>query len=121
MNEFESFKQAIMHGLSAGCKREIAEGFESGAYFYGCRIEDQLNYNSLLQLLDASNNTVILPVTCKNIATGAWEDVAHNHNQMVPVTVHGAQHVYAQRAKLKTKLTEVEAATTIAELEAISW
>ena len=116
----ESLAPLVQQGLIAGCKREIEAGAVVGDYRYGCRVEDQINYNSLLELL-APDNSTMLPVTCYDVAKGEWLEVAHTYSMVKSVAAWLAQHVYITRIKLKTKLADLEQATTVEEVEKISW
>lgn len=102
--------------MQTECKSAIVAGFASSAlgsaYTYGCKPTDQSNINTLASI---GGN-----IWCQN-SSGVWTIVSHTASEVQQVQKDMAAHIQAQQAIYEKALTDIAAATTVAEVEAITW
>jgi hypothetical protein len=112
-------KLAKIDELKAACQSAIESGFTSSTlgaeHTYESKLpQDQSN------LIGAHLAGVDLDYTCID-AQGVKAQRFHTAVQMAQVFAAGMAHIQAQKAKFFQKKSLVEAATTQAEIDAISW
>ena len=102
--------------MAASCQSAIEAGFGSSAlgsaYTYGCQPTDQSNINTLAPI---GGN-----LWCEN-SSGVWALVAHTATEAAQVQKDMAAHIQAQQSTYAKALSDIAAATTVAEVEAITW
>ncbi len=102
--------------MASSCKSAIEAGFSSSALgtanTYGCKSTDQININ--LAAIGGGN------LWCANSA-GVWALIAHTAAQAQQVQKDMATHIQAQQSTYAKALSDIAAATTVAEVEAITW
>ncbi len=109
--------------LSASCKAEILAGMVSSAlgtpHKYDGDIESQLNLAGAKDYAVANN--VSVDFTCTNQATGVKAAVTHTPAQIQQAFNDGAVFKMARLSKFRTLKAQVEAAATVADVEAVVW
>lgn len=118
-----SAKAAKIAFLSAACKSEITGGFVSSAlgsaHKYDGELEWQLNLAGAKDYTIANN--VSAEFTCTNQATGVKAGVVHTPAQITQAFNDGVVFKMARLSKYRTLKTQVEAMTTIADVETVNW
>ena len=103
--------------LSAACRSAIEAGFTSsalgGAYTYGCRPTDQANVATV-----AAHGGSLW---CQPSSGGAWSFVAHTAAQAAQVQADMWTHIQAEQTTYAGLVGQVNAATTVAGVDAIVW
>lgn len=119
-------QQAQIASLTLSCSSTITAGYTSSAlgsvYTYGNNTIDQLNMASsvIAALINANTANWTTPMWCENSA-GVWEYMQHTAAQVNEVGVSGKTFVVANQTKLANLKTQVNAATTIEAVQAITW
>lgn len=119
-------KERKVSELSAACKAQIAGGFTSSAlgaaYTYPSTMTDQQNLSTsvLASLMPGLSSTWTTPYWCSD-AAGVWYFRAHTAAQIQQVGQDGKLDVLSAMAKNKQLAEQVNAATTIDAVNAISW
>ena len=112
--------------LNASCDAAIAGGFTSTAlgtaHTYSCGLNDQTQLTA--QAFDAYRNAAT-PLwtcwfTCKNLA-GVKARREHTSAQILLVADAGKLHVATQLSNRDTKVTLVNAALTVEQINAVTW
>ena len=110
--------------LSEQCRNSIVAGFKSAAlgsdHWYDGDIEDQIN------IMGAAAAGMDLPFRCYPIDANGNKIapktfILHTAAQLQQVYQDGVAFKLAQLEKLESLRAQVEAATTVAEVEAIQW
>lgn len=118
---FLSTKDRALSGVRSACYNAITKGFEHSGHHYALRELDQINYLALLEILKPDDDAYMLPVTCKDLADGEWKQVGHNHKMMEAISATATTHKYDNIQKQYALIEDIEACTTVDELEAIKW
>lgn len=109
--------------LSSACKAEILSGFVSSAlgaaHKYDGDLESQMNLAGAKDYAVANN--VAVNFTCTNQATGVKASVSHTPAQIQQAFNDGAAFKMSRLSKFRTLKAQVEAAATVAEVEAVVW
>ncbi len=102
--------------VATACKDAIDAGFTSSAlgdaYQYGGKITDQSNI--ALAALNGGN------LWCAD-SKGEWEHRAHTASQARQVQKDMAAFIQAEQSHYAELLAKIKAATTVAEVEAVTW
>jgi hypothetical protein len=102
--------------MSLACQAAIESGFTSSALgsanSYGCKAADQANIN-LAAIGGAS-------LWCANSA-GVWSFTAHSAAQAQQVQKDMQAHIQAEQSHYATQLAAINAATTVAAIQAVVW
>lgn len=114
--------------ISAACAAAIVGGFTSEAlgdvYTYPSGITDQANLTAAVtasQLPDnAANGDWTIPFMCADVE-GVWIRRLHTAVQIQKVAHDGITSIVNNMIKKDTLSTLVEDATTVAEVEAVTW
>lgn len=112
--------------LSAACQAEILAGFTSSAlgsaYTYPAKPTDQQNLSAsvLASLMPGLASTWTTPFWCAD-ASGVWAMRAHTAAQIQQVGIDGKAATVAAIEKNATLAGQVQAATTVAAVQAIVW
>lgn len=112
--------------LSAACRAEITGGYPSSAlgspHTYPSTPTDQGNMQAsvLASLLPSLPANWATPFWCAD-STGKWAMVNHTAAQIQQVGLDGKTFVVAAQQKLATLTAQVEAATTVAEVQKVVW
>lgn len=112
--------------LDAACAAQIVGGFTSGAlgqpHGYPSKAADQANLTAsvLDALLNVDDPVWVTPFWCAD-STGAWSWRPHTAAQIKHVGRDCKAAVIAAQTKNAELQAAVAAATTVAELEAITW
>lgn len=112
--------------LTLACTAAITAGFISPAlgapYTYPSTLLDQHNLNARVteSQVRAADATWTCKFMCRD-ATGVWARRAHTHAQIERVGTDAVAHVSAQLDHLDAKRAEIDASTTVAAVEAITW
>lgn len=108
--------------MNAMCNAVIVAGFASDAlgtiHNYPSELIDQLNLNACV-LESILDGTWTGPFWCET--GGVWERRVHDVAQIQAVRAAGAAHVRTNQDHYKTKLQEVDNATTIEQVNSITW
>ena len=118
--------------LSQACRTTIISGFQSSAlgqtYTYPSKLVDQSNLTGAVLL--AQNNAAVagwsVPLWCES-ASGVWTKVPHTSSQVIQVGTDLAAWVQTCTTKLSGVdgtsglLSQVNAATTVEAVGAITW
>lgn len=118
--------------LSQACRTTIISGFQSSAlgqtYTYPSKLVDQSNLTGAVLL--AQNNAAVagwsVPLWCES-ASGVWTKVSHTSSQVIQVGTDLAAWVQTCTTKLSGVdgtsglLSQVNAATTVEAVGAITW
>ncbi|MDW3683961.1 hypothetical protein RA280_19865 [Cupriavidus sp. CV2] len=125
-NSLAQAKKAQMAGIDASCAAAIVAGFASSAlgaaHTYPSKMTDQQNLSasvlaSIMPGLPADWKT---PFWCAD-ASGAWSYVDHTAAQIQQVGQDGKAAVLACLQKKAQFAAQVEAATTVAAVQAVVW
>ena len=112
--------------ITQACAAAITSGFTSSAlgsaHTYPSGLTDQANLtaNVLSSLLPGLPSTWTTPQLCQD-ASGVWAYVAHTAAQIKQVGGDGKAAILASLTKKANLQAEIEAATTIAAVQAIVW
>lgn len=112
--------------LSSACQSAIYAGFSSSAlgasHTYPAKDTDQQNLTAsvLASLLPALPSNWTTPFWCED-ANGSWAYVNHTASQIQQVGQDGKTAILAALSKNQTLAGQVMAATTIAQVQAITW
>jgi hypothetical protein len=119
--------QSKIAELSAACQSAILSGFTSTAlgvsYSYPSSMTDQQNLaSSVLASLMPSGTVAgwVTPFWCADI-DGVWAFRSHNAEQIQQVGEDGKLAILTNMAKNDQIATSAKAATTVAEVAAITW
>lgn len=112
--------------LNASCDAAVTSGFTSTAlgtaHTYLCGPNDQTQLTA--QAFDAYRNAAVLGwtcwLTCKNLA-GVKARREHTSAQILLVADAGKLHVATQLSNRDTKVTLVNAALTVEQINAVTW
>ncbi len=113
--------------LTASCVSTITSGYTSStlgsAYLYPSDPTSQINMaasviDSLYPNLPATWTT---PFAVQNTTTGAWSYEEHTAAQIQAAGAVGKAMVLAARQKLSALVTQVQAATTLQAVQAVTW
>jgi hypothetical protein len=111
----ETQKLQATYSLRAQCSKNIEGGFSHHAdtvvYYYPSRITDQLNLNS------ASDNGGSLWRETQN----SWEFVMHSPAQAQQVRQSLWTHIQSCQQQLQELITSVDNATSLEQINAITW
>jgi len=103
--------------MSAECQVAITAGFVSSAlgsaYNYPCTLTTQAN------IIAASNHGGSL--VCQPQSGGPWALVVHTEAEATQVCADMAAHTQANQATYWGLLAQINAATTVAAVQAIAW
>lgn len=108
--------------LYGGCSEGIIRSsFQSDAlgavHNYDCRIVDQINLQ--LRYNVAASTASNEPIWASDGTRYQW--VEHTATEMADVMVEMNEHIKSFQVKLAAKLGAVDAATTVAEVNSITW
>ena len=112
--------------ITQACAAAITSGFTSSAlgsaHTYPSGLTDQANLaaNVVSSLLPGLPSTWTTPQLCCD-ANGVWAYVAHTAAQIQQVGSDGKAAILASLTKKASLQAEIEAATTIAAVQAIVW
>jgi hypothetical protein len=119
-------QQVQIASLSLSCRNTIVSGYTSSAlgsaYTYGNNTIDQLNMASsvIAAMINANTASWTTPMWCES-STGVWEYMQHTAVQVNEVAVSGKSFVISNQSKLVTLTAQVNAATTISAVQAVTW
>ncbi len=112
--------------LTVACQAAIVGGFTSSAlgsaHIYPSSQTDQINLLGSVSdaQLNATTANWTTPFWCEDSA-GLWGFRQHTAAQMIQVGQDGKSHVVACQTQLATLAAEVQAAMTVAAVQAIVW
>jgi len=112
--------------ITQACAAAITSGFTSSAlgsaHTYPSGLTDQVNLaaNVVSSLLPGLPSTWTTPQLCQD-ASGVWAYVAHTAAQVQQVGSDGKAAILGYLTKKANLQAEIEAATTIAAVQAIVW
>lgn len=119
----DNSKTIKMLEMDNACADDITSGFSSNAlgtaYNYPYNTVDQLNLNACV-IESLINITWSGPFWCED-TNGIWDRRIHDATQIQTARVDGAIHTRSNQDKLKIKREEIQAATTVEQVEAIVW
>ena len=102
--------------MASACRSAIEAGFSSSALgsanTYGCKATDQTNIN----LVAVGGGSL----WCAN-SSNVWVFASHTVTEAQQVQKDMAAHIQAQQATYAKALADISAATTVADVEAITW
>lgn len=108
--------------LRQKCDDAIERGsFTSSAlgtvHNYDCRLIDQLNINTRYAV--AAHTGAVGPLWASDGTRYTWKD--HTSDQLIGVMVDMDSHIKENQVLLAAKLAAVEAATTVDQVNAVTW
>jgi hypothetical protein len=112
--------------LNSACQSQITAGFTSSAlgtaYTYPAKVTDQQNLTAsvLSSLMPGLPTTWTTPFWCEN-SSGTWAYVTHTAAQIQQVGQDGKNAILTAMQQLQTLTAQVNAATTVAAVQAITW
>lgn len=128
------YRAVQIRRLYAACDTIIAGGFTSSALgvarVYPMKLTDQQNRDSAyLDLLDALLTPTLSAMTgtttwllwCQDPASGAWSRAAHTAAQVRQARIDTRTALIAAQTKLAGLVAQVNAATTPATVQAVTW
>lgn len=119
----DEMKKLKVSELSQICHEAIVSGFTSSAlgtpHVYDSTPEDQLNLEGLSRYAERKNTSV--PYRCCPEGSEAKTYIVHTPAQLDQVVTDGIAFKSYLLHLLETRRQEIDACTTIAEVEAISW
>lgn len=108
--------------MNRRCAGEITKGFHSSAlgeeHFYQSGEYDQMNLLAVFMLAKEAGSSK--PFKCQNTG-GVWDYRMHTVAQLHQVGQDAEAHKMAALVKANTLKMQIAAATTAAEVEAITW
>lgn len=115
-------KEACRTALRTTCSEEIERtSFPSSAlgavHNYDCRIVDQINLKMRYDIALSENSEE--PLWASDGTRFEWKE--HTASELMEVMVDMNTNIKAKQQKLVIKLAAVDAATTVAQAEAVSW
>lgn len=122
----ENMKKRKAEEISIACAQFIEAGFTSSAlgdtYTYPAKITDQQNLaaSALDSLLNADDPTWTTPFWCQD-SKGNWDYKEHTAKQIQQVAKEGKAKILATLAKKKSLSEKINVATTVEEVNAITW
>jgi hypothetical protein len=110
--------------LSRAAAAQIAQGFTSSAlgaaYTYPLGLSDQANLQAGVLRAQLPNPPATIAFMCAD-ANGVWVRRPHDATQMCQAAFDGMAYVEAVLAKKDQFVATVQAATTIAAVQAVTW
>lgn len=122
----EDIRKQKLNDINSSCDKAIVSGFTSEAlgskHFYYSTLEEQSTLNSLINLgvdnqFKAQKITLVDQVETKE----ARKAYPHTIQQLRSVLADGFTHIATQVAKKDALEIQINNATTVEELEVISW
>lgn len=123
---FASIKESKILELLIACQGQIYGGFQSpalgAAHTYPANDKDQANLSAsvVASLLPNLPQDWTTPFWCKD-ASGVWGFKQHTAAQIQQVGIAGKGAIVAALEKNLALVAQVNAATTVAQVEAITW
>jgi hypothetical protein len=109
--------------LATACDASLLDGFHSSAlgepHHYPSLPDDKTNLVGTLLLASATGQSQ--PFRCTRVSDGVKTAYTHSAAQLAGVMTDGQAVVLAAYAALDTKLAAVAAASTLAEVAAVTW
>ncbi|CAJ0815774.1 hypothetical protein LMG19087_02541 [Ralstonia wenshanensis] len=109
--------------ISAACAAALTTGFTSSAlgtaHIYPSQDDDQRNLQSAVSAGVAAPSNWTTPIWCAS--NDAWSFTAHTAAQVQQVNTDWLAHRVAVQQKYADLITRINAATSIAEVQAIDW
>ena len=109
---------------STACASALTAGFSSSAlgtaHTYPSQGDDQRNLQSAVSAAIAAPSNWTTPIWCAN-SSGAWSFTAHTAAQVQQVNTDWLAHRVAMQQKYADLIARINAATSIAEVQAIDW
>ena len=126
VTSLEQKRVARVEAMRAACEQQIVAGFMCGAlgetYLYPARAQDQANLiASVTDSLMASDEPAWRTQFWCADAAGAWEFRDHTVDQIQQVGKTGKAAILAAMGKNELLRRQIEAASTAAQIEAITW
>lgn len=108
--------------VRSACSEEITRSsFQSSAlgavHNYDCRLVDQINLKMRFDIAEASGS--VEPLWASDGTRYQWKD--HTAEEIMDVMVDMNDHIKTAQVKLATLMASVDAATTKAQIDAITW
>ncbi|MET3446005.1 hypothetical protein [Ralstonia sp. 1138] len=109
---------------STACAAALTTGFSSSAlgtaHIYPSQDDDQRNLQSAVSAAIAAPSNWTTPIWCAN-SNDAWSFTPHTAAQVQQVNADWLAHRIATQQKYADLIARVNAATSIAEVQAIDW
>lgn len=109
--------------ISTACASALTTGFPSSAlgtaHIYPSQDDDQRNLQSAVSAAVAAPSNWRTPIWCAS--NDAWSFTAHTAAQVQQVNVDWLAHRVAAQQKYADLIARINAATSIAEVQAIDW
>lgn len=124
--KLKEVKEKKIDDINKTCDKAIVSGFTSEAlgskHFYYSTLEEQSTLNSLINL-GVDNQFKAQKITLVDQVETKENRIAYSHTiqQLRSILADGFTHIASQVAKKDILETQINNATTIDEVEAISW
>lgn len=124
--EMRLAQRSISAIIANACKSAIYAGFDSAAlgtlHHYPSQDTDQTNLSAsvLSSLLPGVDSTWLTPFWCRDTA-GVWEFRMHTAAQIQQVGKDAKATILTAMAKNKALQDQIDAATTVAQVDAVRW
>lgn len=124
--KLKEVKEKKIDDINKSCDKAIVSGFTSEAlgskHFYYSTLEEQSTLNSLINL-GVDNQFKAQKITLVDQVETKENRIAYSHTiqQLRSILADGFTHIASQVAKKDILETQINNATTIDEVEAISW
>ncbi|MDY7510665.1 hypothetical protein ACQ4P5_23265 [Ralstonia sp. L16] len=109
--------------ISTACASALTTGFPSSAlgtaHIYPSQDDDQRNLQSAVSAAVAAPSNWTTPIWCAS--NDAWSFTAHTAAQVQQVNADWLAHRVAAQQKYADLIARINAATSIAEVQAIAW
>ena len=110
--------------ISTACASALSTGFPSSAlgkaHIYPSQDDDQRNLQSAVSAAIAAPSNWTTPIWCA-YSNDAWSFTAHTAAQVQQVNADWLAHRVAAQQKYADLIARINAATSIAEVQAIDW
>ncbi|TXD59923.1 DUF4376 domain-containing protein [Ralstonia sp. TCR112] len=110
--------------VSTACASALTTGFPSSAlgkaHIYPSQDDDQRNLQSAVSVAIAAPSNWTTPIWCA-YSNDAWSFTAHTAAQVQQVNADWLAHRVAAQQKYADLIARINAATSIAEVQAIDW
>jgi hypothetical protein len=114
----------MTQSVTRGCAAQIALGFSSSAlgaaYTYPLDLTSQSNLQAAVTRMQLPNPPASINYMCAD-STGAWARRAHTPAQITQAALDGMTYVESVLAKKDALVVQINAATTAAAAQAITW
>lgn len=116
---------SVIQSLTASCQSAITAGFVSKAlgsnYTYGSQMTDQSNLLSSLAASQGQPSGYTVPLWCAPANSSSWSLQSHSPSQIQQVNQDWVAFRGALQKKYSDLVSQVLAAKTVANIQAIVW